>query len=146
LALGVGLCVWAAGESAIAAAPQATASDPAPASGGLPQVAKGVTTQADLIRLFGGPNLTSRDAQGREVWVYEHTVTQTDARAATNSASGNVDFSLFWGGSNQAGAGVSASKSATTLSTGSAIRSTTVVVTFAADHTVLDYTVKANYF
>jgi hypothetical protein len=124
----------------------AAAAEPAPAAaGGLPQVVKGVTTQADLIKLFGGPNLTSVDPQGRQTWVYERTVTQTDARSATHSASGNVDFSVFWGGG-QAGAGASASQSATTLSHGSTIRTVTVVVSFAPDRTVADYTVKANYF
>ncbi len=128
-------------EAATESAPASTTKDAA----GLPQVVKGVTTQADLIKLFGGPNLTSVDPQGRETWVYERTVTQTDARSATNSASGSVDFSVFWGGG-EAGAGVSASQSATTLSHGSTIRTVTVVVSFGSDRTVADYTVKANYF
>ena len=143
LALGAGPGFAVPTELALAVAPAATSD--APAAGGLAQVVKGVTTQADLINLFGGPNLTSRDAQGRENWVYERTVTQTDDRSATNSASGSVDFSVFWGGG-QAGAGASAGQSATTLSNGSAIRTVTVVVIFGPDRTVLDYIVKANYF
>jgi len=117
----------------------------ASAGGGLDQVTKGVTGQSDLLRLFGGPNLTTLDAAGREVWVYERTVTQTDTRSATNSASGSVDFSVFWG-AGEAGAAASTAQSATTLSSGSSIRTVTVIVTFASNRTVFDYTVKANYF
>lgn len=134
---------------ALALTPEPAPSPPAKtdtaASGGLDQVTKGVTTQSDLLKRFGGPNLTTFDKQGRETWVYERTVTQTDTRSATNVASGGVDFSAFWS-AGAAGASASASKSATTLRTGSSIRTLTVVVTFAADRTVLDYTVKETYF
>lgn len=114
-------------------------------SGGLAQVTKGVTTRSDLLKHFGGPNLTTVDAEGRTVWVYERTVAQTDSRSATNAAAGSVDFSVFWG-AGDAGANASTDQSATTLSSGSSIRTVTAVVTFAADRTVLDYTVKASYF
>ena len=121
------------------AAPSAT-----PGSG-LNQVVKGTTTQNDLLRLFGGPNVTTRDAQGRDVWVYERTTTQTDTRSASNLASGSVDFSAFWS-AGQASANASTGQSASALSTGSSIRTVTVIVTFAKNRTVFDYTIKANYF
>jgi tRNA A-37 threonylcarbamoyl transferase component Bud32 len=114
-------------------------------SSGLNQVVKGTTTQNDLLRLFGGPNVATRDAQGRDVWVYERTTTQTDTRSASNLASGSVDFSAFWS-AGQASANPSTGQSASALSTGSSIRTVTVIVTFAKNRTVFDYTIKANYF
>lgn len=115
------------------------------ASGGLDQVTKGATTQKDLLKLFGGPNLATVDAQGRDVWVYERTVTQTDTRSAAHAASGGAEFSAFWG-AGQASASASKSESATVSSSGSSIRTVTVIVTFAQNRTVFDYEIKANYF
>jgi hypothetical protein len=118
----------------------------APSSGGgLNQVTKGVTTQSDLLKLFGGPNLATVDPQGRDTWVYERTVTQTETRSATNAAAGGVDFSAFWS-VGEASASASKSQTATTLSSGSSVHTVTVIVTFAPNRTVLDYTIKANYF
>jgi hypothetical protein len=124
---------------------EANATPSGTSGSGLNQVVKGVTTQNDLLRLFGGPNVTTRDPQGREVWVYERTTTQTDTRSASNSASGSVDFSAFWS-AGQASANASTGQSAGALSTGSSIRTVTVIVTFAKNRTVFDYTIKANYF
>jgi len=146
LMLGAAVVFLAPRESAAAVSEPAAVPDAdAGPSGGLAQVTKGSTTQSDLLKLFGGPNLTTVDAEGRAVWVYERTVAQTDSRSAANTASGSVDFSVFWG-AGEAGAAASTDQSATTLSTGSSIRTITAVVTFAADRTVLDYTVKASYF
>lgn len=128
-----------------APSPNSEPSSDASAPGGLSRVIKGVTRQSDLLKLFGGPNLTTLDAQGRDVWVYERTVTQTDTRSAANIASGNADFGVFWG-TGEAGASASTDQSATMLSSGSSIRTVTAIVTFDGDRTVLDYTVKANYF
>lgn len=127
------VCVCAAG---------GRAAEPA---GAIPQVVKGTTTQDQLVALFGGPNLTSVDPQGREVWVYERSATQTDTRSATSSVSGGVDFSAFWS-AGEAGAHASAGGAASAQSTASAIRTVTVYVTFGADHTVLDYTVRSTYY
>jgi len=41
-------------------------------------VRKGVTTQAELVELFGSPNIATTDANGVETWVYERTATETN--------------------------------------------------------------------
>ena len=37
----------------------------------------GETTQTDVLETFGGPNVTSIDASGQEVWVYDRHATVT---------------------------------------------------------------------
>ena len=123
----------------------AAAASPASSSGDLSEVQKGVTTQRDLIKLFGGPNLTTYDDVGREVWVYERTATQTESRSSAKSSEVSASLGLFFK-SIDAGASGSKQKFSGSASSGSAIRSITVMVTFAPNRTVYDYTVKSTYF
>ena len=109
------------------------------------EVQKGVTTQRDLIKRFGGPNLTTYDDSGREVWVYERTSTQTEVRSNSQSREASASIGLFFK-SIDVGASGSKEKSSGSASSASAIRSITVMVTFAADRTVYDYTVRSSYF
>jgi hypothetical protein len=109
------------------------------------RVVKGKTTQADLIEMFGGPNISTTDAEGLETWVYERSVTQTDASSRSQSWQAAANLGVFFGHGSagaQAGGGQSASASSTTES----FRSLTVVVKFAADKTVKDYSVRASQF
>ena len=109
------------------------------------RVVKGKTTQADLIEMFGGPNISTTDADGLETWVYERSVTQTDAASRSQSWQAAANLSVFFGHGSagaQAGGGQSAAASSTTES----FRSLTVVVKFAADKTVKDYSVRASQF
>ena len=41
-------------------------------------VKKNVTTQAELIDMFGGPNISTTDKDGTESWVYERTASMCD--------------------------------------------------------------------
>lgn len=34
-------------------------------------IATGVTTEAQILDIFGAPNVTTRDGQGQEVWTYQ---------------------------------------------------------------------------
>jgi hypothetical protein len=109
------------------------------------QVVKGKTTQADLLQLFGGPNITTTDNDGVETWVYERSVTQTDAASRDQSWQAAANLSVFFGhgsGGVQAGGGQNAAASSTTTS----FRSLTVVVKFSGDKTVKDYSVRASQF
>ena len=126
--------------AAAVAAPPAAAS-----SSGLDQVRKGETTQGDLIRLFGGPNLTTFDEAGRETWVYERTQTQTDVSSSSQAAQATARLGLFFG---SVAVGGAAEKSASTqsMTTTQAVRSVTVIVKFAPDRTVYDYAVRETYF
>ena len=34
-------------------------------------IATGVTTKAQILEVFGAPNVTTRDGEGQEVWTYQ---------------------------------------------------------------------------
>ena len=118
---------------------------PAASSGPLTEVVKGKTTQSDLLRLFGGPNLTTYDEAGLETWIYERTSTQTDTISSERSTQGSASLGLFF---KSVSAGVSGEKSSASgaVTTSSTVRSVTVIVKFSADRTVYDYSVKETYF
>ena len=46
----------------------------------------GVTTQTEVLEVFGAPNITSIDGSGREVWTYQRhaTVSQSKSRSGTS--------------------------------------------------------------
>jgi hypothetical protein len=131
--------------SATSAAVTQAAAPPAASGGEMSEVQKGVTTQRDLLKRFGGPNLTTYDDSGREVWVYERTSTQTEVRSNSQSREASASIGLFFK-SIDVGASGSKEKSSGSASSASAIRSITVMVTFAPDRTVYDYTVRSTYF
>jgi hypothetical protein len=109
------------------------------------QVRKGETTQLDLVQLFGSPNISSYDSAGIETWVYERTVTQTDVQTRSQTAQGAANLGLFFD-STRVGGGASGSQSANTGSAMTSVRSITVIVKFAPNKTVSDYSVRASYF
>ena len=47
-------------------------------------VKKGVTTQLELLELFGGPSISTTDKDGTEVWMYDKT-TRTTSTSSTLS-------------------------------------------------------------
>jgi hypothetical protein len=112
-------------------------------------VKKNVTTQSDLIDMFGGPNISTTDKDGSEKWVYERTSSMNDTAGSAQDKNFNA---FFGGGGNIGGAtvggGVSGgSRSAADKRTSvNSVRTLTVVVTFNPDKTVKDYTVRASYF
>jgi len=109
------------------------------------RVVKGKTTQTDLIDMFGGPNISTTDSDGVETWVYERSVTQTDAASRDQNWQAAANLSVFFGhgsGGAQAGGGQSSTASSTTIS----FRSLTVIVKFSMDKTVKDYSVRASQF
>jgi serine/threonine-protein kinase len=114
-------------------------------SGGLDQVRKGETTQGDLIRLFGGPNLTTFDEVGRETWIYEQTLTQTDVSTSSRASQATARLGLFFR-SVAVGAAADKSSSEAAMTARSTVRSVTVIVKFAPDRTVDDYAVRETYF
>lgn len=109
------------------------------------QVIKGKTTQMDLLQIFGGPNIATTDRDGTETWVYERSATQTDVATNSQAAQGTASLGAFFKYIDvQAGGSVARSGSASSVS--SSIRSLTVIVKFATDKTVADYTVRASTF
>jgi len=94
----------------------------------------GTTTQMEVLDTFGGPNITTLDASGQEVWVYD--------RQATVTTSGSSGFSIGMlvggGGGNVGGAaglGFGTSKSKTTQTQ----RTMILVIKFGADKRVVDF-------
>jgi hypothetical protein len=43
---------------------------------------KGVTSQTQVLEIFGSPNVTSLDAQGHEVWTYQRHASSSKESAA----------------------------------------------------------------
>src|SRR4051812_2225328 len=48
-------------------------------------VKKNQTTQAELLDMFGGPNISTTDASGLETWVYERSASDTDTSASNDA-------------------------------------------------------------
>jgi len=57
----------------------------------------GETTQAEILDVFGAPNITTIDGSGREVWTYQRAAT-----AAQSSANSNYWTVFLAGGSREA--------------------------------------------
>lgn len=109
------------------------------------QVVKGKTTQADLLQSFGGPNISTVDNDGVETWVYERSVTQTDAASHSQTWQAAANLGVFFGHVS-AGAQGGTAQNTTQSSTTASFRSLTVIVKFNGDRTVKDYTVRASQF
>jgi hypothetical protein len=100
---------------------------PSPLSYGMvtSRVKKGITTQSDLIRLFGGPNITTMDADGTETWVYDKTANESEVM--------DTFFSLGYYGAKH-------SRNA------NSIRNITVIIKFNKNKTVKDFSARAAIF
>jgi hypothetical protein len=108
-------------------------------------VVRNKTTQYELIQMFGGPNISTVDAEGTETWIYERSVSQTDV--ATKSQEWQAAASLNAGfGNVQGGGGVSGGQSTAGSSMSSTFRTLTAIVKFNPDKTVKDYALRASQF
>lgn len=101
----------------------------------------GSTTQYEVLQTFGGPNVTTLDGEGREVWIYD--------RFATVSASKDSGFSIGMligaGGGNVgggAGLGFGSSKSKSSTST----RSMILILKFGPDKKLADFSSRSSSF
>jgi len=92
------------------------------------EISKGMSG-ASVAEALGSPNITTRDEQGRETWVYDKIATE-----ASYSESQNSLFLILGGFSNQTGA---ASTTQRTL---------TVVIKFDADDKVVEYSYHQSKF
>lgn len=101
----------------------------------------GTTTQEDVITTFGAPNITTLDAQGQEVWVYD--------RQATVTSSGSSGFSIGMlvgagGGGVGGGAGLGFGKSKSHAS--ETQRTMTLIIKFGPDKKVVDFKSRSSSF
>jgi uncharacterized caspase-like protein len=109
------------------------------------QVQKNRTTQLELLQLFGGPSISTMDAEGSEVWVYERSVTETEQRSQGEGWQAAAKLGLFFAHA-QMGGGGGGGRSSSSTGTTTSFRSLTVIVKFNPDKTVRDYSVRASQF
>jgi len=97
------------------------------------EVTKGVTTQAEILEVFGAPNIITLNSDEDEVWNYHRM-----AFVSTESASGVL--AILWGGWAAGGGGARrAAASATT-------RSFDLILTFDEKDVVKEYKVISAVF
>ena len=109
------------------------------------QVQKDRTTQVNLVQMFGGPSISTMDAEGNEVWMYERSVTETERQNRSEGYQSAANLGLFFSAGNIAGGG-STGKSSSSSSTSTTFRTLTVILEFHPNKTVKDYSVRASQF
>lgn len=109
------------------------------------QVQKDRTTQLELVQMFGGPSISTTDAEGSEVWIYERAVTETERQSRSEGWQAAANLGLFFSALNLGGGG-STGKSSSSGSTSTSFRSLTVIVKFNPNKTVKEYSVRASQF
>jgi hypothetical protein len=158
LAAGLASCASVADPEKVPSPPAAPAPAPAPPAPQASALSYGTvtatvqrnrTTQLEILDKFGGPNISTTDADGTEVWVYERSVTETDIATQSKEFQGAVNLGLsfgfpHFGGSAGASAGVTKTNGQGSISAGT--RTLTVIVKFNQDKTVKDYSVRATTF
>ncbi len=140
----------------LAAPPAPPADRPSTLSYGMVtgRVKKGVTTQQEIVDLFGGPSTMTTDKDGTEVWMYDKTSStvsggyaQSGAQADKSEASVMASFlgiPLITGASNvnAAAQSQSAQSSQGTSTITRSIKTITFIIKFNEDKTVKDYAVR----
>lgn len=101
----------------------------------------GETTQSEILETFGGPNVTSIDGSGQEMWVYDRHAT-----VSSNSSSG---FSIGMlvgaaGGDVGGGGGLGFGKKKSKSSQSS--RSMTLIIKFDKNKVVSDFKSRSSSF
>jgi outer membrane protein assembly factor BamE (lipoprotein component of BamABCDE complex) len=89
------------------------------------EIKKGETTQADILKIFGSPNLVTKNRDNDEVWNYN----RMSYEAAYGSDAGGF---IFWGGSRAV--------SSTT------VKSFDLIIIFDNNDVVKDYSIIAASF
>src|SRR5262245_54541477 len=97
--------------------------------GSVQRVIRSGLTQDDVVVALGSPNIVTRDAEGRETWVYDKVASE-----ASYSRSANYGTVLLLGGGNSAGA-VSTTQ-----------RTLTVAIKFGADQRVETFSYHSTRF
>jgi hypothetical protein len=101
----------------------------------------GQTSRAEVLETFGGPNVTTIDGDGKEVWVYDRfaTVSTTKDSGFRIGILGGVGGDSAAGG---AGLGFGKSKSKNSTST----RSMTLILKFGPDGRLADFKSRSSSF
>ena len=72
-------------------------------------LAVGKTTKAEVLEVFGAPNITTRDGSGQEVWSYQRHAT------VSQSSSSSSFFTILLAGTSKSAAGFSQTNRTMTL-------------------------------
>lgn len=91
----------------------------------------GKTTKAEVLEVFGAPNITTRDGAGREVWTYQ--------RAAQVSQSSEQKGYFIW-------TLVLVGQSSSASGFESSSRMTTLIIKFDAEDVVTDFRSRTSNF
>jgi hypothetical protein len=107
---------------------------------------KGITTQAEIIALFGAPNIVTKNANKNEVWVYSK---QSSTSSSTNTGTVDVEaqarlksFFGFYAAEEMQGRVNSAQQTRTT----SNVSSIDLIITYDNNDVMIDYSVVASQF
>ena len=101
----------------------------------------GQTSQTEILETFGGPNISTLDGQGQEVWVYDRFATVT-----SDSSSGfSIGMLIGAGGGNVGGGGgLGFGKKKNQASQSQ--RSMTLIIKFGPDKKVSDFKSRSSSF
>ena len=109
----------------------------------------GEATQADLIAVFGAPNIITRDRDGNEVWTYDRQSMASASEIAAWNAAGSVTGAgaTLWGNSPVGGAATVGGSGGKSSNTGQVSSATfTLMITFDNNDVVKDYRMMATQF
>ncbi|HKT84950.1 MAG TPA: hypothetical protein VJQ77_02560 [Novosphingobium sp.] len=101
----------------------------------------GHTSQADVLEAFGAPNITTVDAQGSEMWVYDRHATVT----SNNSGGFSIGLGVGGGGDGVGGlGGLGFGKKKSKSETSS--RTMTLIIKFNSAKIVSDFRSRSSSF
>jgi outer membrane protein assembly factor BamE (lipoprotein component of BamABCDE complex) len=89
----------------------------------------GTTTKANVLDVFGSPNITTRDSSGSEVWSYQRQAT------VSQSSSGSDYWTILFAGQSRSADGFSQST-----------RMMTLIITFDKNDVVSDFRSRTSNF
>jgi hypothetical protein len=92
-------------------------------------VKSGVTTKAEILEAFGAPNVTTRDASGREVWTYQRS------GQASQSSSQSGGWTILLAGQSGSSSGFESSS-----------RMMTLIIKFNSQDIVYDFNSRTSNF
>lgn len=101
----------------------------------------GVTTQADILKLFGSPNNMTTSSSGNEIWVYDKVRTELSTSAEKGTAGGIIGGGIGIG-SGGVGAAAGGSKSKSTTNLVSTTNTLTVIMEFDEKNILIDYSAR----
>jgi len=101
----------------------------------------GVTTQADILKLFGSPNNMTTSSSGNEIWVYDKVRTELSTSAEKGTAGGIIGGGIGIG-SGGVGAAAGGSKSKSTTNLVSTTNTLTVIMEFNEKNILIDYSAR----